>query len=86
MNRRSLHEQVLISKNFSILHALLHSEDSTNDHLHKNSNHVILYTHLDIHRGSIFALNYMYFYSMYIYPHTIHPELKILFHLPSTLN
>ena len=52
----------------------------------KNSNHLIAYTHIDIHHYSIFLLNCIYFHSIYIYTHKIHPKLKIMFALPSALN
>ena len=60
--------------------------DSTYNHFYKNPNHLILYTYTDIHHDSIFALNYIHFYSIHIYTHATHAKLKILFHLPPTLN
>ena len=51
--------------------------DSPYNHLYKNSNHLILYTHTDIHHDSIFVLNYIYFHLIYISTHTIHAEFKI---------
>ena len=50
----------------------------------KNSIHLILYTHTDIHHNSIFALNHFHF--IYIYTHTINVELKTLFTLTLALN
>ena len=79
--RRFSHEQFLMSKYLSILHALLHSkshcEDFTYNHLYKNPNRLILYTDTNIHHYSVFVLNYIYFYLIYIYTHTIDIELKI---------
>ena len=60
-------------------------QNSTYNYLNKNPNHLIFYTHTNIHHGSIFALNYIPFYSTYIYTQTIHSELKILFCLPVAL-
>ena len=56
------------------------------NHLYKNPNYIILYTHTDIHHGSIFALDYILFHLINIYTPTIHAELKILFYLPPTPN
>ena len=60
-------------------------QNFTYNYLNKNPNHLIFYTHTNIHHGSIFALNYIPFYSTYIYTQTIHSELKILFCLPVAL-
>ena len=57
-------------------------QDSTYNHLYKNSNHLVLYTYTNIDHDVIFILLYMHFHSNYIYTHTINDELKILFHLP----
>ena len=51
-----------------------------------SSNHLILYSHIKIHYYSSFVLNYIYLHLIYIYTHTIHAELKILFHLLPALN
>ena len=42
------------------------------------------YSHRQYH-GSVFAFNYIQFQSIYIYTHTIHAELKIMFRLSPTL-
>ena len=55
--------------------------DSSYNHLYNNSIHLILRTHTDIHHECIFALDDMPFHSVHVYAHTIHAELKILFHL-----
>ena len=47
-----------------------------------NSNHLICYTSNNIYYDSLFALSYIHFNSTHICTHTIHLELKILFHLP----
>ena len=79
--RRFSHKHFLMSKYLSILHALLHSkshcQDFTYNHLYKNPNRLILYTDTNIHHYSIFSLNYINFYLMYIYTHTIDIEQKI---------
>ena len=89
-NRRFSHEQLLMSKYSSILHALLHSQFTRTKIPHiivyKNPNHLIFYTHSDIHHYPISVLNYIYFHSINTYIHTIHAELKVLFDLPLTLN
>ena len=51
-----------------------------------NSNYLILFAHTNIHHDFIFALNYIHFYSVHSYTHTIHVELKILFQINPTLN
>ena len=60
--------------------------DSTYNHLYKNTNQLIWYTHMNYHHDSIFALNYIHFHPIYVYTHAIHVELKISFHLPLILN
>ena len=60
-------------------------QNSTYNYLNKNPNHLIFYTHTNIHHDSIFALNQIPFYSTYIYTQTTHSELKILFCLPVAL-
>ena len=60
--------------------------DSIYNHLYKKSSHLILSTHTDIHRDSIFSMNYIHFHSIHIYTQMINTELKILFHLPLILN
>ena len=64
-----------------------YTHDHTNfnskyNHLYNNSNHPIPHIQSDIYHDSIFALNYMQFYSVNIYTRTIQGELKIIFHLP----
>ena len=89
-NRRFLYDQFLISKHLSILHVLLDSQPHVQGfhifHLYKNFNHLILYTHTNIHHELIFALNYIHFHLIHIPTHSIHAEPKILFHLLLTLN
>ena len=75
------HDQFLVSKYSSILHALLDLQSHVlefHNPFHKNPNHLILYTHTDIHQESIFTSNYIHFHLIYVYAHTIHVELKIL--------
>ena len=62
------------------------SSDSTHKHFYNKSNHQITYTQNDLYFDSIFALNDMHTYSVHIYTHTIHDELKILFHVLPLLN
>ena len=73
-SRFVLHEHVL-HKYSSILHALLHSQSQVLgfqiNHLHKNSNHLHLYTHTNIHHDSIFLFNFKHFHSVHIYIHTL---------------
>ena len=66
----------------ALLHALLHVLAFTHHYIYKNSNHVILYTHTNIHHDSIFALNCVVIHSIFIYAHAIHAKLKTSFHLP----
>ena len=60
-------------------------QDSTYNHVYKNSSHIILYNHTDINHDSIFALNYMHFHSIHIQTGTTHSDLKILFGLFRTI-
>ena len=55
-------------------------------HLYKNSNHLILCTHTEIHHYSIFALNYIHFHSIYIYTHAVHAESCFIFTCDIKLN
>ena len=55
-------EQFLISKYWSVLHASINThnhtfKDSNYNHLYKNSIHLVIYTHTNIHRDFSFALN-----------------------------
>ena len=59
---------------------------TTYNHLYKNSNYLILYTHTNIHHDSTFALNGMRFEVIYIYIYMIHVKLKIFIHLLPILN
>ena len=71
-----------IDKLFMLCYTRNHTyQDSTYNYLNKNPNHLIFYTHTNIHHASIFALNYIPFHSTYIYA----SELKILFCLPVAL-
>ena len=89
-NRRLPHEKFLIYKYSLILHALLHPQShvlvfhkksslqelqsSNSLHSHQNSSWFLFYFELHTPR------------SIRIYTHPIHAKLKILFHLPLTLN
>ena len=58
-------EQFLVSKSSLILHALLHSQSHLLGFIyigvyHINPNHLILYTHTDVHYDSISAMNYTF--------------------------
>ena len=80
------HEQFSRSKYLSILHAqctltTTRTRITHTINLYKNSNNLILYIRTAIHHESIFALIYIHFYSVHIYIHPIHAELKILFHI-----
>ena len=50
------------------------------------NDYLILYTHTNIHSDSIFALNYIHFYSIHVYTCPIHVEMKILFCIHMTIN
>ena len=87
--RRFSQEQFLTTKYSSILHALLHSQSHVlGFHIQrflqksKSSNSL----HSQWHSLWFHALNYVQFHSIYICSHTIHFELRVLFHLLLTLN
>ena len=92
LNKGFLSKHFLISKYLSILNVILHSQSHVlgfPSHIiifTRTPNHLIICTHTDIHYDFIFALNYIHFHSIYIYTHTIHVALKILFHLPLIVN
>ena len=60
--------------------------NTTYNHFYMNPRHLIIYTHTYIYYYSIFDLNFIYIYSTHVYAHTVHVELKILFHFPLTLS
>ena len=60
--------------------------DSTYKHFYNYSNYQITYTHNDLYYDSIFDLDDMHTCSVHVYTHTIHVELKILFHVLPLLN
>ena len=89
-NRCFLHKRFLLSKYpsiFSCPNTLTITRDRI-PHIiifRGDPDHLLLYIHTGIHHF-IFALNYLHFCYICIYLHTIHGELKVLLHLPLTLN
>ena len=65
-----LHENVLVCKYLSVLHALSHLQLPVIEfHIQsffKNPNHLILYSHTNIDHDSIFRLDYKHFHLIYI--------------------
>ena len=60
--------------------------NTTYNHFYMNPRHLIIYTHTYIYYYSVFDLNFIYIYLTHVYAHTVHVELKILFHFPLTLS